>query len=52
MGDKRVRLYTLRPEALEPLSTWVAELGNSWQVQLESFKDYVALRSEGNAKSR
>jgi DNA-binding transcriptional ArsR family regulator len=43
--DRRVRLYTLRPERLQPLSEWVEELSRSWQSQLESFKDYVALRS-------
>jgi DNA-binding transcriptional ArsR family regulator len=47
VSDRRVRLYTLRPEALHPLSTWVDELSQNWQSQLDSFKDYVALRSSG-----
>jgi DNA-binding transcriptional ArsR family regulator len=47
VSDRRVRLYTLRPEALQPLSSWVDELSRNWQSQLESFKDYVALRSIG-----
>jgi DNA-binding transcriptional ArsR family regulator len=45
VSDRRVRLYTLRPETLEPLSAWVADLSRMWQSQLESFKDYVALRT-------
>ena len=45
VSDGRVRLYTLRPETLEPLSAWVTELSRSWQAQLESFKDYVEARS-------
>ncbi|MBV9684689.1 MAG: winged helix-turn-helix transcriptional regulator [Solirubrobacterales bacterium] len=47
VSDRRVRLYTVRPEALHPLSTWVEEISQSWQSQLDSFKDYVALRSAG-----
>jgi DNA-binding transcriptional ArsR family regulator len=45
VSDGRVRLYTLRPESLDPLSSWVAELSRNWQTQLESFKDYVEARS-------
>ena len=45
VSDHRVRLYTLRPDALDPLSSWVAELSRNWQIQLESFKDYVEARS-------
>src|SRR6516162_10255437 len=44
VSDRRVRLYTLRPEALYPLATWVEELSENWQSQLDSFKDYVSLR--------
>ena len=47
VSDRRVRLYTLQPEALHPLSTWIDELSQHWQSQLDSFKDYVALRSSG-----
>jgi DNA-binding transcriptional ArsR family regulator len=45
VSDGRIRLYTLRPEALEPLAAWVAELSRNWQAQLESFKEYVEARS-------
>jgi DNA-binding transcriptional ArsR family regulator len=45
-GDKRVRLYTLSPEPIGELSRWLEQLSNAWQAQLDSFKDYVALRQE------
>lgn len=44
--DRRVRLYALKPEPLEELATWLAELSHSWQAQLDSFKDFVALRTD------
>jgi DNA-binding transcriptional ArsR family regulator len=52
VSDGRVRLYTLRPGTLEPLSAWVAELSQNWQAQLESFKDYVEVRSGRGGQSR
>lgn len=45
-NDKRVRLYALKPEPLEELATWFAEMSRTWQTQLDSFKDYLALRTE------
>jgi hypothetical protein len=44
-GDNRVRLYTLEQDGLDGLAAWITELSQHWQRQLESFKDYVALRS-------
>jgi DNA-binding transcriptional ArsR family regulator len=52
VSDRRVRLYTLRPEALRPLSAWVEEVSRGWQSQLDSFKDYVATRSGRGEKPR
>ena len=43
--DRRVRLYTLSPEPIAALSEWLAELSQGWQEQLDSFKDYVELRT-------
>jgi DNA-binding transcriptional ArsR family regulator len=43
--DRRVRLYTLRPEPVLEVAGWLEELSRAWQQQLDSFKDYVALRS-------
>ncbi len=45
--DRRVRLYELRPEPIAELSQWLAELSESWQSQLDSFTDVVALRAAG-----
>ncbi len=50
--DARVRLYTLEPEPLQDLSQWLDELSRLWQSQLDSFKDYVALRTTGSEESR
>lgn len=52
-GDGRVRLYELAPEPIEALAGWLDELSQSWQEQLDAFKDYVDLRkqrSEGAAR--
>lgn len=45
-GDKRVRLYALAPEPIGELSRWLEQLSEAWQGQLDSFKDYVALRRQ------
>jgi DNA-binding transcriptional ArsR family regulator len=47
--DKRVRLYTLRPEPMQEVAGWLEQLSRQWQTQLDSFKDYVAVR---NAKPK
>jgi hypothetical protein len=44
-----VRLYALEPQRLEVVAEWIGEVSRHWQQQLESFKDYVALRSSGGA---
>jgi DNA-binding transcriptional ArsR family regulator len=43
--DKRVRVYTLRPEPMQEVAGWLEALNRTWQQQLEAFKDYVALRA-------
>jgi DNA-binding transcriptional ArsR family regulator len=45
--DARVRLYGLEPEPLADLSQWLDGLSRMWQSQLDSYKDYVALRKRG-----
>jgi DNA-binding transcriptional ArsR family regulator len=42
--DRRVRVYTLRAEPVQELAGWLEAVSRGWQGQLESFKDYVALR--------
>ena len=50
--DRRVRLYTLTPDGLQPLSAWVEDVSRDWQSQLESFQDYIAMRSGRGERSR
>ena len=45
--DRRVRMYALAPEPIDELSGWLEQLSQTWQDQLEAFKDYVALRQQG-----
>jgi DNA-binding transcriptional ArsR family regulator len=44
--DRRVRVYTLRPEPVQEVGGWLERLGRAWQEQLDSFQDYVAVRSQ------
>jgi DNA-binding transcriptional ArsR family regulator len=43
--DRRVRLYALRPEPVQAVADWLEELSLAWQQQLDSFADFVALRT-------
>jgi DNA-binding transcriptional ArsR family regulator len=42
--DKRVRVYSLRPAPMQEVAGWLDELSRAWQEQLDTFKDYVAMR--------
>ena len=42
--DRRVRIYVLCPEPMREVGGWLDELSRAWQQQLDSYKDYVALR--------
>jgi DNA-binding transcriptional ArsR family regulator len=42
--DRRVRIYTLRPDSVREVGGWLDELSRAWQQQLESYQDYVAVR--------
>ena len=44
-GDARMRVYRLRPEALDELDGWLTELRRAWQLQLESYREDVEGRS-------
>ena len=44
--DRRIRVYTLRPQPVSELATWLDGMSRLWQEQLDSFKDFVALRTE------
>jgi hypothetical protein len=41
-----LRVYTLKAERIEGLAGWLEELTRGWQSQLDSFKDFVALRAD------
>jgi DNA-binding transcriptional ArsR family regulator len=43
--DKRVRVYSLRAEPMQELAGWLEQVSSAWQEQLDSFKDYVAVRA-------
>jgi DNA-binding transcriptional ArsR family regulator len=51
-GDDRVRLYTLEAERLDALTTWITQISRHWQRQLDSFKDYVEIRSADSGRRR
>jgi DNA-binding transcriptional ArsR family regulator len=42
--DARVRLYRLRREPFDGLSSWLRELESFWTDQLDAFGAHVALR--------
>ena len=46
--DARVRLYRLRPGALDPLHAWLAEVEGFWDDQLQAFKAHA----EAGARKR
>jgi DNA-binding transcriptional ArsR family regulator len=48
--DGRVRVYTLEPGPIGELSRWLEGLSHAWQAQLDSFRDYVALRTSSSAR--
>ena len=40
-GDRRGRLYRLRPGALDPLAGWLDEVRRFWTGHLEQFRSFV-----------
>lgn len=42
--DARVRIYEVRPRALDAMRTWVDEVEAFWQDQLASFKAHAEAR--------
>ena len=44
-ADKRVRIYALQPQPVRDLAGWLEGVSRMWQGQLDSFKDFVALRA-------
>jgi hypothetical protein len=42
--DKRLRVYSLEPQPLLELADWLTELSQSWQSQLDSFKESASVK--------
>jgi len=40
-GDRRGRLYRLRPGSLDPLAGWLDEVRRFWADHLEQFRSFV-----------
>ena len=52
-GDARARVYRLRPEPIDELSTWVQEIQRFWDDQLASFQSVAeeeARKKDGEGK--
>lgn len=44
-ADARARVYRLRPEPIEALSEWLAEVQRFWDDQLDSFRELAHARA-------
>jgi DNA-binding transcriptional ArsR family regulator len=53
-ADARVRVYSVRPVALEPVQEWLWQVEDIWRRQLQSFKTFAESthRSEGAHRGR
>jgi DNA-binding transcriptional ArsR family regulator len=45
--DARVRIYSVRPIALEPVQEWLWQVEDIWRRQLQSFKVYAESAHRG-----
>jgi len=45
--DARVRIYSVRAIALEPVQEWLWQIEGLWRRQLESFKNYAEIAHRG-----
>jgi DNA-binding transcriptional ArsR family regulator len=45
--DARVRIYSVRPIALEPVQEWLWQVEDLWRRQLQSFKSYAESTQRG-----
>ena len=39
--DARVRIYSLRPEPIDELKTWLSQMEQLWSEQLAAFRKHV-----------
>jgi len=45
--DARVRIYSVRPIALEPVQEWLWQVEDIWRRQFQSFKPYAESTHRG-----
>jgi DNA-binding transcriptional ArsR family regulator len=45
--DARIRIYSARPIALEPVQKWLWQIEDIWRRQLQSFKHYAESNPRG-----
>ena len=45
--DARVRIYSVRPVALEPVQEWLWQVEELWDRQMQSFKSYAESTHRG-----
>ena len=51
-GDARARVYRLRPEPIDELSSWIGEVQRFWDDQLESFRQLAEQQKRKPQKKR
>jgi DNA-binding transcriptional ArsR family regulator len=49
-GDRRGRVYHLRPESLDPLAGWLDEVRRFWAGHLEQFRSFVEEEAAARAE--
>src|SRR5450432_4806558 len=40
-NDARVRIYSVHPNAFQPVQQWLAQIEELWRGQLQAFKSYA-----------
>ena len=52
MVDARARVYQLRPEPIDALSTWISDVQRFWDDQLESFRQLADKREHEKNRTK
>ena len=52
VGDARARVYQLRPEPIDELSTWISDVQRFWDDQLESFRQLADERKREKNRTK
>ena len=51
-GDARARVYQLRLEPIDELSTWIGDVQRFWDDQLESFRQLADEKKHGKHRTK